>query len=129
MKVFLSFNIFTFAFVFAFVIFTLWDLLINVFQLSTPILNQRAPLNPLATGTEPMSRPIQTFLSLAAAPWQMITPKPPSSGLAIAHVPAKDSTTTALDSQLRQSEQRSLHHTQISSGLRPVTQMLKKQAS
>jgi hypothetical protein len=101
----------------------------NFSQLSMPISHQRAHLNPLEMDTEPMSRPILIFPSLAAAPWRMITPEPLLSGLATAHVPVKDTTTTAPDFQLQPSERKNSHHTQISSGWRLVTQTLRRRAS
>lgn len=90
------------------------------------ILSQRALPRLLGMHTRPMSRRTPIFPSPVAVPWQTITPRHLLYGHVIARALARDSTTTPRDSLLRPSVLRSSPLTQIFSGLRPVTQMLRK---
>jgi hypothetical protein len=90
------------------------------------ILSQRALPSHLGMRTRPLLRRIPIFLSLVAVLWQTITPKHLLCGHVIARALARDSTTTPQGSLLRPSARRSLHLTQIFSGLKLVTQMSRK---
>jgi hypothetical protein len=90
------------------------------------ILSRRALPRLLGMHTRPMSRRTPIFPSPVDVPWRTITLRHLLYGHVIARALARDSTTTPQDSPLRPNALRSSPLTQTFSGLRPVTQMLRK---